>query len=114
VRIPNARSASVEDSKLAEYLLSPTHPVGRYKARFFRSLGYTRENAGGLAADLCKLLENDVEDTIETEFGTKYVVRGQLEGPNRAATTIVTIWIILIGEDAPKLVTAYPGGSDED
>ena len=67
-----------------------------------------------MAADLRELLANEVADIVQTEFGTKYVVPGQLEGPNGAATAIVTVWIILTGEGAPKLVTAYPGGSDED
>ena len=114
MKVPNAHAAVIEDSKLREYLLSLAHPVGRYKARFFRGLGYTREDAGQLAADLRGILGNEVDETIETEFGIKYVVPGQLVAPGGSATEIVTIWIILIGEEAPTLVTAYPGGSDED
>ena len=114
MRVPNARSALIEDSKLRDYLLSPTHPVGRYKARFFQNLGYAREDADRLAADLRDILANEVEDTVETEFGTKYVVPGQLVGRNGVATAIVTVWITLAGEDSPKLITAYPGDSDED
>ena len=112
--VPNARSAVIEGSKLREYLLSAEHPVGRYKARFFRSLGYTLDHAEQLAADLRGVLENEVEATVEIEFGTKYVVRGRLVPPNGSTTMIVTVWIILTGEDIPKLVTAYPGDSDED
>jgi len=114
VKVPNARSALIEDSKLREYLLSPEHPVGRYKARFFRALGYTRDDPERLAADLREILRNEVEDTADIEFGTKYVVRGHLVSPNGATTTVVTVWIILTGRDIPKLVTAYPGDSDED
>ena len=114
VRIPNADSALIEDSKLREYLLATEHPVGRYKARFFRALGYTRDNAERLEADLRQVLKNEVEDIVEIEFGTKYVIRGHLVAPAGTTTAIVTVWIILTGEDAPKLVTAYPGDGDED
>lgn len=109
MRVPNAHSALISESKLREYLLSPEHPVGRYKARFFRSLGYSRDDVDRLAADLRNTLSNEVEDTAEVEFGTKYVVHGDLLSPNGATTPIVTVWIIITGEDVPKLVTAYPG-----
>jgi len=85
----------IENSELCEYLLSPERPVGRYKARFFRALGYTRDDPERLAADLRKILRNEVEYTTEIEFGTKYVVHGHLVSPNGATTTVVTVWIIL-------------------
>jgi len=114
MRVPNAHSALIADSKLREYLLSPEHPVGRYKAQYFRGLGYSRDDPERLAADLREILSNEVVDTAEIEFGTKYVVHGDLVSPSGATTSIVTVWIILTGDDAPKLVTAYPGDSDED
>jgi len=114
VRVPNAQSALIADSKLREYLLSPEHPVGRYKARFFRGLGYSRDDPERLAADLREILNNEVEGAAEIEFGTEYVVHGDLVSPNGATTAIVTVWIIVTGAHTPKLVTAYPGDNHED
>jgi filamentous hemagglutinin len=39
----NARRAIIDERKLTDYVLSPSHPHGRDKARLFRSiLGYDR------------------------------------------------------------------------
>jgi hypothetical protein len=39
----------------------------------------------------------------------KYVVGGTLNGPSGAVADVVTVWIVLDGEDIPRFVTAYPG-----
>jgi len=43
VLLPNAYLAEIDPQKLHGYLLSKTHPVGRFKARFFAALGYAAE-----------------------------------------------------------------------
>ena len=48
----HADHAIVDDAKVCDYLLSDTHPVGRFKARVFRSLGYTVESWIRLRDDL--------------------------------------------------------------
>jgi hypothetical protein len=40
VKLPNAERAVVDPTKVRDYLLSPVHPVGRAKARFFTVLGF--------------------------------------------------------------------------
>jgi len=40
VRVPNAERALIDRAKLTDYLLSPSHPIGRFKARFFNRLGF--------------------------------------------------------------------------
>jgi len=42
VKLPNADQAFIDPAKLRDYLLSPTHPVGRFKAPFFAAMGYTQ------------------------------------------------------------------------
>jgi hypothetical protein len=42
-----------------------------------------------------------------SSFGEKYEVRGEIVGPSGRAV-VVTVWIILEGEDVPRFVTAYP------
>lgn len=37
MKLPNGQKAVVDERKVREYLLSASHPVGRFKARFFGS-----------------------------------------------------------------------------
>ncbi|MEM2058171.1 MAG: hypothetical protein QXO76_07985, partial [Thermoproteota archaeon] len=54
---------------------SPTHPLGRFKAAFFRTLGYTQENWERLVQDLKEQhLVLDVKEVEETAFGRKYSI----------------------------------------
>ena len=39
---------------------------------------------------------------------TEYVPLGRLETPTRKTPWVRTIWIIDRGQEAPRLVTAYP------
>ena len=50
--LPNSERAIVEPSKVRDYLLSPAHPVGRFKAAVFAALGYTHEQWETLQSDL--------------------------------------------------------------
>lgn len=94
-----------------EYLLSPTHPVGHSKARFFRSLGFEQSHWTVLRdALVAHLRTGDKAPQASNAFGQKYVVRGILHGPLASAET-ASVWIILHGESVPRFVTAYPGAS---
>ena len=44
MRLPNCERAVVGDAKVRDYLLSSSHPVGRFKAAFFGALGFSRDN----------------------------------------------------------------------
>ncbi len=52
MRVPNAERAIISPEKLRAYLLSTSHPLGRFKAAFFATLGYTEEDWELLRADL--------------------------------------------------------------
>lgn len=108
MNLPNAEAAIILPEKLKDYLLSPTHPIGRYKAAFFRSRGYEQGSWETLASDIRSLLSTSATLLETSEFGTKYLISGNITGPNGHAFGIATVWIILDGEDAPRLVTAYP------
>ena len=43
VLLPNAARVRVPDAKVRDYLLSSSHPVGRFKAVFFLALGFSLE-----------------------------------------------------------------------
>lgn len=110
MKLPNVENAVIDSEKLRDYLLSPTHPVGRFKAAFFSSLGYTQEEWRQFETDLRR--QHLAEDAVlrqETVYGTKYEIRGEMTGPRGKTREIISIWIILAGEDIPRFVTAYPG-----
>jgi hypothetical protein len=112
VRLPNAENAVIDSGKLRDYVLSPSHPVGRFKAAFFSSLGYTQENWNRLEADIPQQhLTKDAVLRQETSYGRKYEICGKIKGPGGKAREVVSIWIVLVGEMVPRFVTAYPGGS---
>jgi hypothetical protein len=109
LKLPNADRAQIAPEKILGYLLSPVHPSGRSKARFFRRLGFTLKRGSLLARALLRIAEEgEVVETVGTPFGTKYVVVGDLETPHENRIRLTTVWIILDGEDVPRFVTAYP------
>ncbi len=112
VKLPSAKSAIVDPSKLRDYLLSTTHPVGYTKARFFGRLGFDTPRWKDLQAQLLALALNAEAEPVElTRFGQKYQIRGIIRGPNGRVGAVLTIWIIRDGEIPPRLVTAIPVAS---
>lgn len=110
MRLPGADRAVIEPPKIRDYLLSWSHPIGRFKAAFFRSLGYTDSDSTRLEADLRELASSgDAVLGQASSYGQKYEVRGMLTGPSGRQAEVVTVWIVLTGEDVPRFVTAYPG-----
>ena len=108
MRVPNRDRAIVDTRKLREYLLSPTHPVGRFKAHYFATLGYEVTEWQALEADLRATLESNAVRAVAGEFGTKCVGRSNITGRNGTHARLITVWIIPMGEEIPRLVTAYP------
>lgn len=49
-----------------------------------------------------------VDKVVDSIYGTKYVIIGSIETPSSKVATILTVWIIDDGEDAPRFVTARP------
>jgi len=95
VLLPNAHLAEIEPGKLRDYVLSPTHPVGRFKARFFGALGYTASDWQVLEADLrLQHLTQPAELGAKLEYGQSWTIRAILKGPNREAALVVSVWFI--------------------
>jgi len=104
--------AIIEPAKLRDYVLSPSHPVGRFKATFLAALGYSRDEWPTLADDLrTQHLVHEAEHIETTVFGAKYRIVAPLAGPAGRAVAVVSIWIVRCGEQEPRLVTLYPEGS---
>jgi hypothetical protein len=111
VKLPGVESAIVGPKKVRDYLLSESHPLGRFEASFFLALGYTSSTWDLLASELRSLaVQEEAELSVGNDYGQKYVVRGTIKGPSGRTAEIVMVWIILSGETVPRFVTAFPGG----
>jgi hypothetical protein len=109
--LPKVDKAIIEERKLRDYLLSPTHSIGRFKAAFFAQLGYTQGNWLRLEQDLrAQHLPQEAEEVGSSRHGEKYKIAAPLVGPTGKRVELISIWIIRRGEDRPRFVTAYPGG----
>ena len=109
VEVPNARQAHVDKTKVVDYLLSESHSDGRSKAAFFLSFGFNRGRWGGLAEALrTHGAANEVSAIEESNYGTRYMVDGIIETPDRLNPRIRTVWIIDSVNDEPRLITAHP------
>jgi hypothetical protein len=108
LEIPNLDQAVVDTRKLTDYLLARSHPVGRSKASFFESMGFTAEAPDVLGNALRELAKQPDGITVDdTDVGRKYIVVGLLRGP-AASARVRTVWIVDRGTDIPRFVTAYP------
>ena len=109
MKVPNSINAIIQEEKITNYLLSLTHIVGRSKAVFFNNMGYNLENAQVLKKDIMQIIRsNDFVEKVESPYGTKYIVEGNIKGFLGKTALIVTVWIIEKGIDIPRFITAYP------
>jgi hypothetical protein len=94
---------------LTEYLLSERHAIGKAKAKYFRSLGYNDANIDQLQRDLIMIVKShEITHKVETPFGLKYIVEGQLETPNGPIAQVITVWVVEPIDNRPRFITAYP------
>ena len=108
--LPNALQAEIPVEKIRDYLLSNSHPTGKFKATFFRSLGFTLENHAELTREFRRLVNSaDANLADSNDYGQKYVVRGMIRGPNGKEAEIESVWIVLNSTSHPRFITAYPG-----
>lgn len=108
MRLPNADRAVVPPAKVRDYLLSHSHPVGRFKARFFRALGFSIENWELLSDALHQSAATSDFEELESPFGRKFKGTTTIIGPEGERAVIATVWILRERESEPTLVTAYP------
>ncbi len=104
-----ARDAVIPLDKLREYLLSAVHPDGRGKAEYLGRLGYSQEASEQLESDLREqILTLEARPGRPSPYGQKYEILGPLTGRNGTTAWVLTIWIVLTGETAPRLVMLIP------
>jgi len=108
--LPSFERAVVEPAKIRDYLLSTSHPVGRFKAVVFFSLGYATEEWAKLRDDILFLAQSgEARPGQRSEYGQKYEVSGTLQGRNGRAKSITTVWLVPVSDNRPKFITAFPG-----
>ena len=99
----------MDREKIVDYLFSHEHPDGRAKALFFERVGFKAEVWETLATALrAHGRAHDVASVVESRFGTRYIVEGELVSPDGRNPLIRTVWIVDKGQAAPRLITAYP------
>ena len=97
----------IAQRKLTGYLLR--HRVEDDKSGFLALAGYTLENTARLMNDLREqLLPLDAELFDQTEYGTKYRIRGTLTGPNGRVLRVLSIWMKEDATGRTKFVTLLP------
>lgn len=109
MKLPNRHEAYIPTAKLHDYLLSLSHSGGKGKAKFFREFGFDETTSGLLESGLLAIArQGEIDSHAETSFGAKYVIDGSLLTPTEVVINVRTVWIVEVGETAPRFVTAYP------
>ena len=114
-RLPNATRAIIPESKIVDYLLSPTHPVGKHKARVIESaLGYNQSSWKQFEAELRSKVEtapltSSKSFTYEGENGIinamKHNVVIEMQGIIDRSLRMTTAWQIDEGTETPRFIT---------
>lgn len=109
MRLPAGEHATVDNAKLVDYCLSPSHPRGRHKARLFAAaLGFTLADAMKLKAALFAAARDaEAVPTRHNGFGQVYEIAFDCIGRTGAAR-VLSVWIALDDDPRPQLVTWYP------
>lgn len=65
----------MESRKLADYLLSREHPIGKNKAQVFAACGYDERSVDDLTNELKRIIEcGTLVEIVESSYGSKYIV----------------------------------------
>ena len=107
--LPNAERATIDERKVRDYLLSRSHPIGRFKAAFFARAGFTAAGWQDLISQLRALAtRGEVVLGEKSRYGQKYLVSGTLTGPGGTQVEVTSVWIVPKGSDVPRLITVQP------
>ena len=107
MNMPFLNRLRVDESKVVGYLLS--HANGQGKAGFFLTFlfqpGAWEELADALKAHA---RSNPVATKVDSRYGTRYSVDGELQTPSGRRPRVRTVWILEHGSEEPRLITAHP------
>jgi hypothetical protein len=109
MKLPNAERAVIDERKVREYLLSKSHPIGRFKAAFLARGGFEAGNWAELISALRDLaLHGEAVLGVANEYGQKYSISGTLRRPGGVGLEVTTVWILTTPGASPRLVTVFP------
>ncbi len=111
--LPHLEKATIDNTKLRNYALDPSHPEGRHKARvFFSALGLMAGDAEWLAGTiLSNLRKSDAVLQNDTSWGAIYRVDMEIVYNHRRAM-VRTGWICK--DEVVRLITCFViGGHNE-
>lgn len=107
----------IDEQKLDEYLLSPTHPIGKDKLRLWQSVFGIGEGDGELLELLIReqlVQATPIERSSKLVGNPRRIVREwellipRFRGPNGNEGPVITGWAFDPLNDHPHLSTAYP------
>jgi len=107
MQLPFPKTLTVEETKIVDYLLSRSN--GQGKSGFFLKFGF-RPDAWKEFADALKThaLNNPVTLRVDSPYGIRYSVDGELQTPSGRRPTVRTVWILESDSDQLRLITAHP------
>jgi hypothetical protein len=98
MKLPHADDVRIDEGKVRGYLPSASHPIGRSKARVFAALGFNQDATAAFIAELRRIVATaDVSADVETPFGRKYTIYGDLSGP-LGSRPVATVWLLEHGQ----------------
>lgn len=106
--LPNYKNAYIALEKLRDYSLNENHNEGGHKAKVFKSaLNIETKDASNLKNLILDGLQfNPVKSVKINDYGIIYSIIMRID-INEKTADITTAWIIKLGEDFPRLVSAY-------
>jgi hypothetical protein len=109
MKLKNGSKAIVSSFKITEYLLSSSHPIGKSKAKFFMSFGFSAGKWKELSDSLKELASRaEVQKTRLSPFGTSYTVDGKIRTPSGRYPLVRTVWFVEKNGEIPRFITAHP------
>ena len=108
MKLPSAENAIIDPLKIQRYCLNSDHPVGKHKAKVFKSvLGFTARDSDTLETLIRQALsEQEAQLGVVDIYGQRYIVDFSVTTAQGDAVVRST-WIILAGETTPRLTSAY-------
>ena len=108
MKLPNATDVRIDERKVRDYLLSPSHPIGRSHALVFAALGFDQRSAAAFISEIRRIAaSSEIAGSEKTSFGDKFLVPGELTGP-AGSRAVVTLWLREYGHKRVRLVTVRP------
>ena len=109
MKLPHSERAFVRPEKITRYLLAEDHPVGRHKANFFISFGFSLSSWHRLETALLQhASQHEVAQVETTPFGVSYAIDGPLPTPDGRNPQVKTVWFMETGQTVPYFITAHP------